>query len=217
MRFALVLLVSLFAVPVLANVEVAPRSALLVLVRNDVGGSLQEPMLRRALVTARDLWRPHAEVTFTGANDVRRYTRPTLDLVITPNTLPGTGENRLGWTEFVNGRASRTVTVSFAAARTMMATSKWNGRPLQDLPPRVQELFLSRALGRAIAHEVGHYLLNSPAHPASGLMRERMTASDIMLDHRPGELFDASEIARLRGRLEELARDAGERSTDGTL
>ena len=100
----------------------------------------------------------------------------------------------------------------------MMAMSKWSGKPLEASPAHVQELFLTRTLGRAIAHEVGHYLLNSPAHPPTGLMRERMTPADIMLNPRAGDLFDPTEIARLRGRLEELARSTDDgKPNDGTL
>jgi len=217
-RVFLGLIACLVAVPVLANVEVAPRTALLVLVRNDAAMALSEPMLRRVLVTARDLWRPHVEITFAGANDVRRFTRPTLDLVLSDKTLSGRdNDNGLGWIEFVNGKASRTVTISVAAARGMLKVTKWSGRPLDGQPAQVQDLFLTRALGRAIAHEVGHYLLNSKAHPPTGLMREQMTIGDIMLNQRPKDLFDAGELARLRGRLEELARDAaGEGGNHGS-
>ena len=42
-----------------------------------------------------------------------------------------------------------------------------------SLPHRLSDLFLSRALGRALAHEIGHYLLGTSRHTARGLMRAR--------------------------------------------
>ena len=42
-----------------------------------------------------------------------------------------------------------------------------------SLPSRLSDVFLSRALGRALAHEIGHYLLGTSRHTARGLMRAR--------------------------------------------
>jgi hypothetical protein len=39
------------------------------------------------------------------------------------------------------------------------------------LPHILSDLFLARALGRALAHEIGHYLLGTSRHTARGLMR----------------------------------------------
>jgi hypothetical protein len=36
---------------------------------------------------------------------------------------------------------------------------------------------VARALGRALAHEIGHYLLRSPHHASSGLMQARHKGS----------------------------------------
>jgi len=53
-------------------------------------------------------------------------------------------------------------------------------------------------LGRAIAHEVGHLLLKSNVHAATGLMRERWTGRE-MFRNRPDDWgFSAPELARLR-------------------
>jgi hypothetical protein len=40
-----------------------------------------------------------------------------------------------------------------------------------SLPHILSDLLLSRALGRALAHEIGHYLLGTSRHTARGLMR----------------------------------------------
>ena len=38
---------------------------------------------------------------------------------------------------------------------------------------------LARALGRALAHEIGHYLLASSEHSARGLMKAQLVANDL--------------------------------------
>jgi hypothetical protein len=42
------------------------------------------------------------------------------------------------------------------------------------------DLLLSRALGRALAHEIGHYLLGRSRHTARGLMRPHFSPSELL-------------------------------------
>jgi hypothetical protein len=51
--------------------------------------------------------------------------------------------------------------------------------PFQTLPER-SDLLLSRALGRALAHEIGHYLLGTSRHTARGLMRAAFYPLDLI-------------------------------------
>ncbi len=48
-----------------------------------------------------------------------------------------------------------------------------------SLPHRLSDLFLTRALGRALAHEIGHYLLGTSRHTARGLMRARFLPREL--------------------------------------
>ena len=49
-------------------------------------------------------------------------------------------------------------------------------------------------LGRALAHEIGHYLLRTPGHSKSGLMRAAQTAADLIRDDRGP--FRVTEVQR---------------------
>jgi hypothetical protein len=55
-----------------------------------------------------------------------------------------------------------------------------------SLPMRAQETLVGRALGRALAHEIGHYLLQTPAHSPVGLMRARRSVDDFFSITRNG-------------------------------
>jgi hypothetical protein len=44
-------------------------------------------------------------------------------------------------------------------------------------PSGLRDEIIARALGRALAHEIGHYLLRSPHHANAGLMRARQKGS----------------------------------------
>ncbi|HKB11332.1 MAG TPA: hypothetical protein VKD69_11775 [Vicinamibacterales bacterium] len=61
------------------------------------------------------------------------------------------------------------------------------------LPAAMAETFLGRALGRALAHEIGHYLLGTREHSAHGLMRPRFTPQDLLEEAtRPLYRLDAT-------------------------
>jgi hypothetical protein len=46
--------------------------------------------------------------------------------------------------------------------------------------PETNVLLISRALGRALAHEIGHYLLRTSRHTARGLMREHFYPLELL-------------------------------------
>lgn len=50
------------------------------------------------------------------------------------------------------------------------------------LPSVLADTFLGRALGRVLAHEIGHYLLGTREHTAHGLMRPQFTPQDLLED-----------------------------------
>ena len=51
--------------------------------------------------------------------------------------------------------------------------------PFTSLPNIFYDLFLARALGRALAHEIGHYLLGTSRHAARGLMRAHFSPLEL--------------------------------------
>ena len=140
---------------------------------------------------AREIWRPYADVTFdvTGKG-VGAST--SLRLVVTDRVSPVSDGASLGWIEFVDGRPSNVISVSTGAATALMKASRWGG-----LPKTVQRLFLVRAMSRAIAHELGHYLLATSAHARHGLMRGALTADEIMQPTRSSYRLDRAQIQRL--------------------
>ena len=139
---------------------------------------------------AREIWRPYADVTFDLSGNAVGSSG-SLRLVITDGVSPSDGAS-LGWIEFVDGRPSNVITVSTGAAAALMKASRWGG-----LPKTVQGLFLVRAMSRAIAHELGHYLLATRGHSRHGLMRGALTADDIMQPTRSSYRLDRAQIQQL--------------------
>jgi hypothetical protein len=87
-------------------------------------------------------------------------------------------------------RVSLDATESVLALRTISRTS--TGRIVFDHD-------LGRALGRVLAHEIGHLLLGAPYHDDVGLMRAVFRPNELAEPDRAP--FRLTTVARLRGRI----------------
>lgn len=67
-----------------------------------------------------------------------------------------------------------------------------------ELLTRLGPASASQVLGHVIAHEIGHLLLGSQAHSASGIMRPHWSLNDLEVAARGGLVFTADEGPRLR-------------------
>ena len=168
------------------------RPVVRVLVQTEGAFAVDRRMLTDIVRGAHDIWRPYADVMFDLAAE-GTPSSGSLRLIITDRISTVSDGASLGWIEFVDGRPSNLITVSTTAAAALMKASRWNG-----LPKTVQRTFLVRAMARAIAHELGHYLLASREHTAHGLMRGQLTADDIMQPRRSSDRLDRAQVERLR-------------------
>jgi hypothetical protein len=76
-------------------------------------------------------------------------------------------------------------------------------------PALLRDRVVGRVVGRVIAHEIGHYLLRTPLHSPSGLMRATHSADDFASPARRGfglSRADAARVARAGGEHEGPAR-----------
>ena len=69
---------------------------------------------------------------------------------------------------------------------------------------------LARALGRVLAHEIGHVLLRLPLHDATGLMRAVLSPSELAEPNRSRLGLANRSVGRLRSRLAALAQVDGD-------
>jgi hypothetical protein len=75
-------------------------------------------------------------------------------------------------------------------------------------PAGLREEIVARALGRALAHEIGHYLLRSPHHTSSGLMQARQKGSTLGSPNDHGFELTKTDRERLRVALAAAAQPA---------
>lgn len=170
----------LFAVLALAAPPqaVRPRVHLDVTVERDVVLGAED--LRAALALVASIWAPVIDVSVSlPAAPTPAGTGDTLHVLVRDRRLEGS-ESGLAWIPFVNGEPLNELTVSLAAVHHLRDHGQWNGRSFATLAPRASALFVQRAIGRAIAHEIGHYLLRSRVHERRGLMRAVFTVDETM-------------------------------------
>ena len=131
----------------------------------------------------------------------------TLVLVRTlePSSVPGV----LGWLGFLEaGAAVPVIQVSLPAARALVGAARSYGTPVPELPHALQEHLFARALGRAAAHELGHFLLALRGHSSSGLMRDQFSPEQLIGDDRNAFGMCRRErdllVSRMRSSLAEM-------------
>jgi len=72
--------------------------------------------------------------------------------------------------------------VSIDGVRKLMDDGRWGNLRLADLTGKHRQQFMTHALARSAAHEIGHYLLRSSLHRAPALMRDRLSV-DLIMDN----------------------------------
>ena len=80
----------------------------------------------------------------------------------------------------------------YANAYEIMRSAYTDGG-LSQMTIAQRRTFLARALGRALAHEIGHYLLRSKEHTRGGLMKARHAAGDLFGPERRGFTVSPAE------------------------
>jgi hypothetical protein len=93
-----------------------------------------------------------------------------------------TGEaSALAWVGgTTSGRPTPVLSVSRSSVTELLDSSDRLGRPLSKWPRATREELIAQAIGRAAAHELGHYLLQSARHSDIGLMRPRFSPEELL-------------------------------------
>lgn len=180
-----------------------PPVHLVIDIRNS--GVTTASVVAAALNEVSEIWAPYG-VRVTGSSRVRRdgrdheipVVRATLELAeadarLDPRMTP------LGFTPFsTDGQPLTTIAIFYDAVVRTVSESALFGQREVESSSILRERLLARILGRTMAHELGHLLLETPAHSDSGLMRAFQSATDLAHPDRTGFALEAGNLARLR-------------------
>src|SRR5579859_3047013 len=119
---------------------------------------------------------------------------------------PGDGDVPLGWIVFDRPSSpEREIYLSYANAVSLLTQSPGIAGPYRAMPPLRREILLARAMGRALAHELGHYLFASTLHTRRGLMTAVHSAHQLFDPERAGFEISPDEQRRVAGRFSGFA------------
>jgi hypothetical protein len=126
-----------------------------------------------------------AEAIFksAGISFIWRYGPPSLTTLTVAigngRGAPHDGVMPLGWIVFEDGRPDQQIYLSYANAEEFLVDARSVVGTVANMPRAERETMLARALGRALAHELGHYLLDTSRHSPAGLLRQTMAAREM--------------------------------------
>jgi len=151
-----------------------------------VGRGVPATLVSHILDEADAIWRP--ALRFAWQMDARLPT--TLRVVIdnasseSTSTAPSEPEMPLGWVVFEGAVPQPEIHLSYANAYALLRASREIVGTTDLMPALQRDTLLGFAMGRALAHELGHYLLASKAHTPHGLMQARRSAAELFARDR---------------------------------
>jgi hypothetical protein len=152
------------------------------------------------------VWKPHHIEIVQYTHGPNPDSDMTVAIVFTSALPPSAVSGVLGWIKFVDeGLPLPVIYLSLTATRAILATGRLRDAPMSEVPRQAQNTLFARALGRAAAHELGHYLLGSAHHSATGLMRVRFTIDQLIDDRRQAFRLQHRDRLALAARLPETA------------
>lgn len=121
-----------------------------------------------------------------------------IDVELADETTPGRPPHALGWIPFVGEVPQPAIVMYPYAIDALVAdAAQISDRSAREWPTGMRDGVVARVFGRALAHEIGHFLLRSRQHSASGLMRARQPPFNLMFPERQLFLLSPEEVARL--------------------
>ena len=151
---------------------------------------------KRALISEADsIWK-HARIRLKWlSGGAAAADGLTLRVLVMPQTVAASGEEPWAVGELLRFEGSHAIAIaSIAGARRVVDESQ--RFQILDLPA-LHDYRLGLVLGRAVAHEIGHYLLQTNVHSEHGLMRATIDAREFADPHAMTFRLDEEARARL--------------------
>jgi hypothetical protein len=152
----------------------------------DQDGGLSSAQVRLLAGQMQEIWQDAGVAVTSGRHEDSRPGHALISLRILRISPPSNStpvRPILAWVAFEpTGRLAPQLLVSLPAITSLVSTAEFAGYRVRRLTRQMHDELLARAIGRAAAHELGHYLLQRAGHQARGLMRASYSASDLVGD-----------------------------------
>jgi len=164
---------------------------------------IADPIVRTAVQEAAVIWAPYglALNRAPAACD----SAPSDTLVVAVNAAERVSPGRvgvvLGEVAFrPDGMPEPRVSLFLNALLTLIADTRAMSLAAWQSPRALRDLIVGRAVGRVLAHEIGHYILATRTHGPAGLMRSWQRSDELVAPSRAGFKLSAVEAARILAR-----------------
>jgi hypothetical protein len=137
------------------------------------------------------------DVQRVNPNDAGRDDAVRLSVVLADRREPHVPFEALGSIQFYDDAPEPDIFMYPNAIGALVAGAKLSDHPDAEWPTALKDFTHGRVLGRALAHEIGHFLLRSRQHSDVGLMRTRQSVYDLAGAGRQSFTLSASEMTRL--------------------
>jgi len=177
-------------------------AALVITISN--GANVPRAVVDTMIAEANAIWRPAGLAFVAGGGPPGRPALLDIDLVPVDGRRDGDAETPIAWVPFVGTTPLARISVSYANARAVLRNFPPVAANPNGMPPAERDTYLGRAMGRALAHELGHYLLASRAHTRQGLMQAVWSANDLFGIRSASFELTSQQRAIVRSRLDAL-------------
>jgi hypothetical protein len=139
---------------------------------------IKPSLVNRIFAEAQAIWGPTG-ITFEWHRITSEDAARTWQLVVTFDDSQDSLVGRraaLGWIPFTTDGPEPSIHLSRASAEALIRSSV----SVDGVPVGAHEILVGRTLGRALSHELGHYLLKSKLHTRRGLMRANWLVNECL-------------------------------------
>jgi hypothetical protein len=188
-----------------------------VIVTVNVVSAISPALVARILGEAGDIWRVAGFLLVWDRRFTADASSGAVQVASAPVTTPSRlrvviGSDRgdrtddpsvkpLGWIRFEAGSPLQDIYLSYANATSLFESSQGVVGHISTKPVAEREVLLGRAMGRALAHEIGHYLLASKVHTPKCLMQAKRNAAELFAPPRNGFQLQAEQRRHIAARL----------------
>ena len=150
-----------------------------------------QPMPRRleaaAMAEVTAIWAPYGvDVREAHPDEPGRDGAVRLTVVLVDRPAGSMVAETLGSIRFVDAVPEHRIAIYPDAIASLVSTVSFAGVNCGVWPTALRDEILGRVTGRALAHELGHFLLRARHHSPKGLMRAGLFTRDLMsVDGRP--------------------------------
>jgi hypothetical protein len=173
------------------------------------GERLPPSVKTSAIEEASRIWAPYdVDLREVGSTEAGRDGAVRLMVSVASRPARNVSADALGSIYFVDGSPTALILLYPNTIAALMPMSLMLGPGVHERSPFSYEHMLGRVTGRALAHEIGHYLLRSRRHSERGLMRGKPQMTEMIELSRRGFALAEEDVWRLMSVIPEGSRSS---------